>query len=785
MTNNTAPVQSKLVKDRERLKSAHPLDKYSSALSAIPFVVALAASLVFFRIEGNRTTLVFDSAHYFQSTELLYKAFTGDLSVLKELSAYLSLDGPVLPLLGGIVCMLTGHPPNASNPEILVFTQCILHGINSSLLFRLAKKLAGGTDRSAAVTALAASILFAVSPAAIMAASRYLTETVTTTLLILLTLSAHRNLSCSSFGDATQPTIPGSHAKSMFNTFGFGVVAALLILSKPALAPVALLMTIIAFAQRLSCRALMTRLASLSSGIAAVFVPWGLFNLFASGSLQLLPSRMPGWNIALGSDIETDGWSAIPIPPLLDLNYFDKPLSIIYGVFYSHPAEYIGMTIRKSARLFWQPWNDFSSSLPPFALDLNAAIHQSILLAAVCGVFYSLTANSGASTSTRRETPNPVALRLSLVSAAAVLGHLVFVPFEAIPRYAFSATPFLILLAIFFLSRTSAQFLKKWLPCLFGTVIVAHLSLAPHLVQFKLSFSAALLVESLVRSGAVLTTLSIALVEMGRIADNKKASQMTAILGVFSVVVCLAMGVAFGLNTRDRGEWKSTLGANMMAVRNVLVPPQQWNQFGEPDFVSILIDADAPNLDQCILTINGTKVPFKTHSIYDVPNPYRYQQTLLHTVQSQADAEGVTRDELRQWRMVNIPRSLVGGGWNQIVLAGPAKGTATIYGDYKNASAVTNRIHLPSLHAFAVCKIQAGFGPRDGRPVDIIGLPARQANCYLVEQERQQSSTDLSSDSGEQTGTFRMFLLTGRKSSAEYAQAVDGLTFGNRIITVY
>lgn len=784
MTNNTAPVQSKLVNDNERLNSTHPLDKYSSALSAIPFVVALAASLAYFRLEGSRTTLVFDSAHYFLSTELLFKAFTGNTGVLKELSEYLNLDGPILPLLGGIVCLLTGHPPNAANPEILVMAQCILHGFNSALLFRLAKKLTGGTGRTGAVTALAASLLFALSPAALMAASRYLTETVTTTLLLLLALSAHRNLSGASFHNAEAHG--GSRSKSAFSdTMGFGVVAALLILSKTALAPVAVLIAIITFAQRISVKAWIARLASLSAGIAAVFVPWGLFNLFASGSLQLLPSRMPGWNIALGSDIETDGWSAIPIPPLLDLNYFDKPLSIIYGVFYSHPAEYIGMTIRKSARLFWQPWNDFSSSLPPFALDLTAAIHQSILLAALCGVFYSLTANSAVNTSTRRETPNPVALRLSLVSAAAVLGHLVFVPFEAIPRYAFSATPFLLLSALFFLSRTNAQFLKKWLPCLFGTIALTHLSLVPYLIQLKLSFSTALLVESLVRSGAVLATLSIALAEMAGMADNKKASQMTAILGILSVVICLAMGAAFGLNTREQGEWKSTLNSKMRAVRNVLVPPHKWGQFGEPDFVSILIDADAANLDQCSLTVNGVTVPLKSHSIYDIPNPYRYQQTLLHTVQNQADAEGIQRDALRQWRMVKVPQSLVGGGWNQIVLSGPDKGTATIYGDYRNSSSQTNRIHLPSLQAFAVCKVQAGLGPRDGRPLDTIGLPASQSNCQLIEKERQKTELDLSSDSGEQTGTFRMFLLTGRKSSAQYAPTIEGMTFGNRIISVY
>lgn len=784
MINNSAPVQSKTLNETNRLNSQeHPLDKYSSALSAVPFTVALAASLAFFRLEGSRTALVFDSAHYFQSTELLYQALTGHFNVLKDLSLSLNLDGPVLPLLGGVVCLFTGQPPTLSRPDILIVAQCFLHAINSSLVFRLAKKLTDGGKLAAILTALGAALFFALSPAAVIATSRYLTETVTTTLLLLLTLSASRNFSLSNQGRTEPRAIPRS--KSALNTFGFGVIAALLILSKTALAPITIGIAVLTFfAQRQSLRSVFEKLGYLVSGGAAVFVPWGLFNLIASGSLQLLPNRLPGWNIALGSDIETDGWSAIPIPALLDLNYFDKPLSIIYGIFYSHPSEYIGLTIRKAARLFWNPWNDFSCNVFP-GIELSALIHQSILLIAFCGIFYSLIRNSRQSPSAN-QSEDATGLRLSLISAAVILGHLVFVPFEAIPRYAFSATPFLLLSSVFFLSRAqSGYFLKMWLPCLLGTVALTHVNLTPYLVQLKLSYGVSLLIESLTRSGAILMTLSIALVEMAHLTNNRKASQMTVLLGALSLIVCLSVGVAFGLNPRDPGEWKCTLNATKCAVRNVWIAENGLSD--KPDFMALLIDAAPANLDQCKLTINGSNVPIKSYSIYDIPNPYRYQQTLLFTVENQAAAEGIDRDSLRQWRIVKVPLSSVGEGWNQIALSGPTQGEATIYGDYRNSSADTNRIHLPSMQAFAVCKVQAGLGPRDGRPLDTIGLPASPSNCHLIERDTQNSSRDLSGDAGEQTGTFRMFLLKARKKeqSDNSATTVDGMTFGNRTTTLY
>lgn len=747
----------------------------------IPFSAGLAASLFYLNAEGIRAALVFDSAHYFQSTTLLHQIVTGHSNQFRDLADFLSLDGPILPLWGCVMYLISGQAPEPAQPQVLLYSQAFLHAVNAALLFFLCRKVAaasstkaeeeGKTERKNTLLALAGSLLFAIAPAGVIATSRYLTETITTTLILALVLVASTHMSKSN-----------KDAGAGLSAALLGVFAALLILSKPALLPAAAVVFVLTFVWQSRFSKCVRNLAAAASGAAVIMLPQILFNLIAAKRFQILPERLAGWNIALGSDIETEGWSAIPVPPLLELNYFDKPLSIIYGIFINHPIEYLSMTLRKMGRLFWTPWNDFGSSFVIHP-DLAAGLHQTILMIGVCGIIASFIVNARSSSTGEGDRRNLISLLCGLV----IVAHLVFVPFESIPRYAFSATPFLIASAVFLMSLLTKPWAFLCLPMVASCVALAHYSLAPLLVQTGLNFQ-----QSWQAQCAALATCNLALFLTTiqflerRTASDRRSVVMAKLMRCLVALGVLFTALSFAFNKQVLGEWQFRMqDSTSTAVRKVLVEPESRGIAMPVDFAAILLDGAPENLEHAMLKVNGISVPLKPHSIYRIPHPYRYQQTLVHTMQSEAEAEGKQLSDLRQWRMVKFDPAFLKPGWNELSLTAADGYPITIYGDYVNGSA--GRKHLPSLQSFALCKVQCGNNGRDGRPLDIIGTPANESECHVQSNLVRNASADLSSSPGKQTGTYRMFIMTAHKKRASNGAEckIDGMTFENRFVTLY
>lgn len=877
----------------------------SVPLYLVPFLVAFACAFCANHVLTADRFLVFDSAHYYQSTELVLQALRGDHSHLQELAANLSLDGPVLPVAGALFMLAS---PAASHLQPLLFLQCFLHALSASLVFLLSKRLtfidtvqtelrgrqlygpnkdiapAEGTqswkdvfnDRLSfsgrQAPPLILALLFSINPAGILACGRYLTETVTTVLLLALVygLSSFHRQQESSCTNEDEQALKVRLRKLLLLPF-CGVCAALVVLAKSALLPAAAVIIMGTIGWRANFRSMCTRGSMLACGGATVLAPWVLFTAIATGQPQLLPNRLPGWNIALGSDIETDGWSAIPVPPLLELNYFDKPLNIIYGIYNQHPIEYLALTARKVVRLAGAPWNDFATSFFPGFTGGMLVVHQFVLLSAVAGaltVMAMLAARSagkpllrfsrpaGRSCIASEAAPEPAPrepnisqqqgtdddncgiaarsssviesenneltlqsqLQIGCICAAVMACHLVFVPFEAIARYAYSATPFALLLAYMFFIKSPRASLTLWLPFTMGAVALFQLDLLPVLTGFT-SYGQAGVLECVLRAAAVISFLVITAMLIATRVRQAEAGKLLVFVCALAAVFVSMFACAFALK-RDTGQWQCTLSGGLQAEREILVNAQLRGITKELDWAAVLIDGDS-NLEQARVSVNGKALNSRCHSIYEIPNSYRYQQTLIHTMKCQAAAEGAVSaaapiSRLRQWRVFKIPVNVLNCGTNKVEISANPGSTVTIYGDYINT--IDNRLRIPSLQSFALCKVQS-TNTRDGRPIDIIGYPrsigvsrlksvlkGNSTRAPLVElpMHREASSVpenhhtlattggddhnaDLSPVAGSQTGHYRIYVLAAycKQTTPGTDCNLEGMTFGNRFISVY
>ena len=796
MSNRPAPADSTPRYSRET-KRNHPLeDVLLSALPVVPLLSAFAIAFFYNLTVDSPAFLVFDSAHYFQSTDMLYQALQGSSAQLKELSVSLNLDGPILPLFGVLASAAFHCPPSPSNCLPLLVGQCGLHGVSAAVIFVLAQSLCrlglllkapqlesmsdAGVKKTALAVAMATALVFAGNAAGVIACGRYLTETITTTLLLILALVLSQCLKQRAQASYLSPNALPKRWHGFVAYFVAGVVMALLLLAKSALLPLSLVLGALTLAWRADGKALLTGAAAMFGGAVLVLLPVGVFNYVVSGHLQILPDRLPGWNIALGSDTETDGWSAIPIPPLLELNYFDNPLSIIYGIYVQNPAAFVDLTLRKIVRLFWLPWNDFAASVFPGS-DLTVLLHQFLELGGLCGGALALCAFAG--NNSVRQSRDKAVLYLSLLLAVAWAGHLVFVPFESIPRYAYSSTPFALLLSVFFLSQLDVKAALRWLPCVAGALAFMNMDLTATFVAAGLNFSTAFRLECAFRGAGAATVILMALLELARRLAHRQATSMVLALSALTVVSSFGIAAAFALNSKHVSQWQCQLRGSLAAERSVFVGAEPENVMAKPDWAAVLIDSDR-HIDAAAISFNGKALAAKPVSIFDIPNPYKFQPTLIHTMQSEADAEGVPRQALRQWRLVKIPLAALNiNGVNKIAVSSGANSRVTVYGDYENGPA--HRLIIPSLQSFAVCKVQVGSQGRDGRPLDVIGYPRAQATSVL-RAAGLPGGGDLSPAPGKQTGQFRMFILTAKSKGANESEcAVDGMTFDNRVLKVH
>src|SRR5262249_5389969 len=136
---------------------------------------------------------VFDSGHYLVSCEQIAEAWRKLAHGVNEetlkaicfhLKSNLLVDGPILPSLGAILLIITNKSSAVTDPKNLIILQGVLHAVSAVLLCILSRRLTGNV-----AVALITGLLWALYPPAVFGAGKFLSETLSTVLVLGVVLA--------------------------------------------------------------------------------------------------------------------------------------------------------------------------------------------------------------------------------------------------------------------------------------------------------------------------------------------------------------------------------------------------------------------------------------------------------------------------------------------------------------------------------------------------------------------------------------------------------------------
>jgi hypothetical protein len=727
--------------------------------------------------------LVFDSGHYQESANLLvsflaHGTAAGDKEALVKA---LMLDGPVLPGLAALTFLSFGRLLGAMDWQCLLGLQAFLHGLSAVLVFFVGRHLlltspsssdSSPDSRDSSVGspteepslnsatrsssshsadagrnwALAAGLLWAVNPVAVLSSQRFLSEILTADLLLLLLLV------CCSL-KTPRLSSPGLICRFLL----LGLTAALILFTKAALMPVTAVLVLVMIAYlwktssdgsppRMAATTKILACAATALGMACVIVPWAAFTRYACGEAHYFPQRAPALNLFVGWNFDTDGFSTLPIAPLSkplqeSFNQSNSAPLAVMEVWRRSPVQSLSLAMEKVARLYGLPWNDFRRTALGFSPRLQLFLHQICLFFALAAFIIGVA---------RGAAP---AFWLAAVLAT---GHLIFILFEAVPRYAFSSYPFLFLMALYavrLLRGLSWQ--RKHIGLAVFAVVVA-------LALFNINLPLAWIAQRPAQDRFIsLSLLLIALVVLLCLALGRalplalKPARKISFIGSLGAVALFygLVQMCYAMTAPDRGEWLVKLGPGGQAERTFNLPAQTQ----APSSALVVIDA-VRRIGDCRVTVNGQALQSKPVDICDFM-PQRKEH--FQFAQQVAAFMGRSPEDIRRWWAVPVPLSALRFNQpNTITLSVPQGVQVRLYGEGSQHDESSGR--RPGYLYVSPGKVwtsNSSFEWREGRP---LGPDTLGGQCSL------------STDGGgklSQAGHFRLFLLT--VGEADQAHALE------------
>lgn len=751
---------------------------FAAGCFALALAVALAQNL---RKPILELAMLFDSGAYVMSVKYVLTAmhnFKNGMAfdaAAKSIGETLMLNGPVLPGLGAIFFFIIGKEPALVDMRAPVILQAFIHAGASSLLALAGWRFTGGR-----LIGLSAGIILAVWPPAIIGASRFLTETITTLFISLLMLSAsfipqaRRNLQL--------------HL-SPLAAFIFGCTAALLVLVKAALAPGTLLtiaaIWLVLLFSKVEKRSLIVPSVTAALGFCLVFAPWLMFTKIATGDFSLTSRRLPTFNIAAGLNPETDGFSALPETPLVNMfSEEDGPSAVAFAFYSINPGDFYGRIMRKPLRLFQFPWNDCRVDFLGLPPSLQIIVHQLLMVLAFFGLLsfaaipiHAHENNPASSTdggvNLASAEPEVIStILIGIASLSIMTGHLAYLPFVADARYGFTATPCLILFATWcFVSQYKQPITKASAVRLFiaASFILLAFTLKEEIWRSLFATSTEVIFASSLTLGTLLLFIGCLMAVrtlLGEGRTNAPAKVLTLTVSYLSLTLVLAASLCGKENPYD---WEARLSPNEEFCRVVKLP-----HFSTPPANALVLANLKGDWRAARLRINGQEVnssPIPLLHLTGNPalsNDYRTFSWILHT-----DTGG-----LDQWRAFVISPELLKPESNVIALkksgdSADRPGIASLTGgttcgdsskDWNSCTA-----SAPSWTIFSPTKLVSN--PLSFEPRLKEKLPKSVVTGLCIRKKGGKVDEDLSDTFGIQHGQYHMFLLLGRdqKPRAETA----------------
>ncbi|MFN8555046.1 MAG: hypothetical protein U0103_26560 [Candidatus Obscuribacterales bacterium] len=704
---------------------------------------------------------MFDSGKYISSTQMVMNATTFIhhftlqewQTICSALKEPLMMDGPVLPLLGAAWFSLIHKSPDLFDMRAALALQALLHAASACCMFLAAQRLLRNNR-----WALFAGLLWAAFPSAVLGAGRFMTENITSTLLL--------SAAC---------LVPARLSDRYLRSFGLGCLAATVVLLKAALLP-GLLAGFIVVAYILwrdsegnaawTCKRLLMHAVSAALGLMLILAPWLLFTKEATGSYSVTAQREPVLNIVIGGNSENDGWSGNPetgFVKLFDTVNGDKGGTFL-GIWQANFSRLSNIAIRRVARLWSCPWNDCLSKFLGIPLPVQWIWHQIILSLAAFGallIMFKKHPHEGKSDDkTDGENSDKLVRPVIYLSATLLVSHLIYMIFNASPRQAFTSMPFIVLLVSYALYQTVK--LTKQRKVGGGYLLLAvSIWIAVCTIDFHSIMQSCQLEQ--------FTDLAIWLVFVGAavamsravvaVTGNKKSFPLSLCLQIIpAAIICSA----FATTARNVPEWQCQLKGNMIANRSIqLATPDK------ADWAMLVIDGDT-SITHAVIDVNKTKLrePLAPLSTYTSDKNLMVNYSVFGGVSNK------NPEQMRQWRGAVVPLSLLKRGENTISISSQ-DGRATIYGSFTRTE--DGKLVAPTLFGFSGCKLLSETQPKlDPRYCEPLTASAAKGRCWLTKDSKD-SFNDLSPDFGNQAGQYRLFLCLGTNASKGEGSAANVL----------
>jgi hypothetical protein len=710
------------------------------------FLCAVGASL-WQELSGQHACITFlgDSRHYLETCRQLTSAMLScmhgsHVAGGSAAASSLLLDGPILPLVPAVMFAILNRLPATTDWQYFVAVGAVWHGASALLVTLLSARLLSRK------WACAAGLCWAFYPAALSASGRFLTEGLTSLILLMLLWCATRTaVTCSQLWRAAKWS------------FAAGICCGVLLLLKPVLVGASALLTLVLCANLRGWKARIITLSMLAVGAAVVAAPWALFTYQVTGQPHLTPERCPQYNMAMGCDVDSDGWGALPASPLTELmTGCPDAGSILSAAWHTWPGQMLGLTLRKVTRLWSIEWNDFRFGIGLLSFSLQQWWHRALICLGIVGALAFLGRRS---TSLSDEKETAAGNVVACGSVMIIAGHLMYAPFEAIARYGFSSMPFVVILAVYALSRIKRH------PFVLAAVVLCGLAISQCCtsdffglcVSLTHEFRTAALLVFVVQSFLLVSSICLVCCYVNSFAAEKKLSTATKLAAAAVAVGCLAILGAFTLDGRQLRGWTATIKEGQTACRQIKLSLPR-----TPATAWVVIDGDS-SLSDAVILVNGHVADDSVRSLFRL-RPSSYFSCNL--MRSFAAKQGKTIDEVRQWRAVAIPVAwLDTAGQNVIGVRARGNQAVTLYGDYDDLW--SSRHHWPQLSSFSAGKLCNSTDEMEARLSDPVGSRAESFCWKELAIGRRQN--DLSEHVGLQTGQYRICLLLGFGNSAAKA----------------
>lgn len=633
------------------------LDFRASLFWLVPLLVAVVVSAWFqLRVCENKTVFLCDSAGYLvnagECSHIIIDIVGGRLeqawrlACSKDFVDRMIVDGPTIPIFGALAFILSGKTAAATNWPTMVLWLSLLNGICAAGVSLLSKCLTKSTRFG-----LWAGISFGLYPGTIIAAGRFLTEPITAVLLMVLVLLGCYLVNC---GGRFRPLVSG---------LVIGIIAGLGVLLKTALLPawgLLALAPIILMRGASRSKIICAFLVMMTGGCLMVGC-WAAYTKLASGTVYLVPQRVPLLNIAVGHDLETDGWmSGIGNYMGGHLASSKTSVDVLVTSWRLSPAKIADLYLRKLSRTMGFVWNDFKQPLLFLDVDGQNWLHAFLIAFASAGILFQVGSLSKAFS---LKPFTAVSVYTGFACLVIVVTHaVIYLPFEANSRYGYPCVPFLFCLAAFAIREIlQSRRLGSLFLLITASVLVVKIDLVA--IGFAyLSLEAALVLTEILSLVILLATVAAILICIRsdlRQSLLKRGHISTIILSVCALLSFVFLLLPVALTTAfitDRRTVEIDLPPGQSVARTVILPAQSPTESVAQYF--LLVDCN-DKFGQAQCRVNEVALTGRLISANKLDSSIYGSFNVLRMI---AQAMDLSADQLRQWRIVPIPPRLLRPG---------------------------------------------------------------------------------------------------------------------------